>query len=70
MGLAPAHCALIGDADSDLQMARQAGIGLSLGYMAGWNQPPKLTNYHYLIHHWNDLVVKADPKITHNFSSP
>ena len=70
MGLAPAQCALIGDADSDLQMARQAGIGLSLGYMAGWNQPPTLTNYHHLIHHWNDLVVKADPKVTHNFSSP
>ena len=70
MGLDPAQCALIGDADSDLKMARQAGIGLSLGYMAGWNQTPTLTNYHHLIHHWNDLAVKADPKIRHNFSSP
>ncbi|MFL0757738.1 MAG: HAD family hydrolase [Prochlorococcus sp.] len=68
--LAPAQCALIGDADSDLQMARQAGIGISLGFMAGWNQPPILTAHQHLIHHWDDLTVRADTKIPHNFSSP
>ena len=70
IGLAPAQCALIGDADSDLKMARQAGIGISLGFMAGWNQPPTLTAHQHLIHHWNELSVRADTKITHNLSSP
>ncbi len=61
IGLSPYQCALIGDADTDLDMARQAGIGLSIGYTAGWANPPELTKHQYLIHHWNDLSVKATP---------
>ena len=48
---------LIGDADSDLLMARKAGIGLGLGYTAGWEQAPALTEHHQLIHHWDELQV-------------
>lgn len=51
------RCALIGDADSDLLMARDAGVALSLGYVAGWRQPPRLTAHEHLIHHWRNLQV-------------
>ena len=57
LGLRPERCVLIGDADSDLLMARQAGIGLGLGYTAGWEQAPALTEHHQLIHHWDELQV-------------
>ncbi|MCX5945335.1 MAG: HAD-IA family hydrolase [Cyanobacteria bacterium] len=55
------RCALIGDANSDLQMARSAGIPtqLCLGYMAGWSSPPPLAEPHPLIHHWSELAVRA-----------
>ena len=49
LNLQPSRCALIGDADSDLLMARQAGIGLSLGYVAGWRRSPDLTEHEHLI---------------------
>ena len=57
LGLQPSRCALIGDADSDLLMARQAGIGLSLGYVAGWRRSPDLTEHEHLISHWDELQV-------------
>ena len=57
LGLNPRQCALIGDADSDLLMARQAGISHSLGYVAGWQQDPDLTEHEHLITHWNELNV-------------
>ena len=56
--LAPSECALIGDADSDLLMARQSGIGLSLGYTGGWSQIPHLTQHHYLIKSWDELTIR------------
>ncbi len=56
--LDPSQCALIGDADSDLLMARRAGIGCALGYVAGWHRPPDLTSHQYLIHHWQELRVE------------
>jgi phosphoglycolate phosphatase len=61
LGLAVGRCALIGDANSDLQMARAAGIPtqLCLGYMAGWSSPPPLAEPHPLIHHWSELGVLA-----------
>ena len=59
MGLDPSRCALIGDADSDLLMAREAGIGHGLGYVAGWEQSPDLSAHDHLIRHWNELRVVA-----------
>lgn len=56
--LDPSQCALIGDADSDLLMARRAGIGCTLGYVAGWHRTPNLTSHEYLIHHWQELSVE------------
>ncbi len=61
VGLHPSECALIGDADSDLQMARQAGIGIALGYISGWSNPPQLSAHQYLIHHWNELSIDQNP---------
>ncbi len=61
--LVPTECALIGDADSDLLMAKQAGIGLSLGYIAGWSNPPQLTEHQQLIYHWDELSVEKKPKV-------
>ena len=58
LDLDPSQCALIGDADSDLLMARRAGIGSALGYVAGWHRTPDLTSHQYLIHHWQELRVE------------
>lgn len=59
LGLAAEHCLLIGDANSDLRMAVEAGIPphRSLGYTAAWSSPPPLANPHPLIHHWSELGV-------------
>ena len=59
LALKPERCVLIGDADSDLLMARRAGIGLSLGYVAGWTRSPNLTHHEKIISHWEDLEVVA-----------
>ena len=58
LNLKPSQCALIGDADSDLLMARRAGIGYALGYVAGWHRTPDLTAHQHLIHHWPELKVE------------
>ena len=59
LGVAAARCALIGDANSDLQMAVAAGIPhqLALGYTAAWSSPPPLAEPHPLIHHWQELSL-------------
>ena len=57
LNLQPSRCVLIGDADSDLLMARQAGVGLCLGYTAGWANAPSLCEHQQLIGHWNELQV-------------
>ena len=55
------HCALIGDANSDLRMAVAAGIPhqRALGYTAAWSSPPPLAEPPPLIHHWDELTVLA-----------
>lgn len=57
LGVEASASALIGDADSDLQMAQAAGMPLALGYLAGWRTPPTLKPGHPLIHHWSELKV-------------
>ena len=57
LGVAADRCALIGDANSDLRMARAAGVPVVLGYRAGWKQPPPLDPDVPLIHHWRELTV-------------
>ena len=55
--LNPEDCALIGDSDSDLLMAQQAGIPIVLGYSGGWKIPPILTYQDHLFHNWEELSI-------------
>jgi phosphoglycolate phosphatase len=59
LGVEPARCALIGDANSDLLMARQAGVGVVLGYVAGWRTPPPLDPSFPRLGHWADLEARC-----------
>jgi len=60
LGVQPGRCALIGDADSDLRMARAAGVPVVIGYRAGWEQPPELEPGWPELHHWDELEAAAD----------
>jgi phosphoglycolate phosphatase len=59
LGVAVERCALIGDANSDLRMARQAGVPVVLGYGAGWTMAPPLDPSFACLSHWNELEVRA-----------
>ena len=52
------ECALIGDSDTDLKMAKAAGVAVAIGYTAGWGNPPLLYEHDHLINHWNELSFK------------
>jgi phosphoglycolate phosphatase len=52
---------LIGDAETDLQMAQDAGIGCVLGYLGGWQIRPELTGTKHQFEHWNELELEAAP---------
>ena len=54
--LEPSECILIGDSDSDLRMAREAGIGIAAGYVSGWEIQPNLKFHQNLISDWNDIT--------------
>jgi len=56
LGLAPAQCGMIGDAEDDLRMAAAAGLGWSLAYTGGWDPAPVLTGSHGHIQHWDQLT--------------
>jgi phosphoglycolate phosphatase len=57
LGVEPRHCLLIGDANSDLLMARRAGLGQALGYLAGWRSPPPLDASFPHLRGWHELEV-------------
>jgi phosphoglycolate phosphatase len=57
LGVPPHECALIGDANSDLHMARSAGVALAMGYTGGWRQPVALAAPYPQLHHWRELSV-------------
>ena len=59
LGVAVEHCALIGDANSDLRMAQLAGVPVVLGYGAGWSSPPPLDPAVPCLSHWGELEVRA-----------
>ena len=54
-------CALIGDANSDLRMAREAGVAVILGYTAAWSQRPPLDPSFLQLHHWRELELAPWP---------
>ena len=59
--LEPSNCALIGDAETDLQMAVAAGVGVVVGYRGGWSTHPNLPSAHHLMDHWPELTLEANP---------
>ena len=62
LGVAVRRCALIGDANSDLRMARAAGVPVVLGYTAGWRLPPPLDPDFAQLQHWQELTVQPEPQ--------
>jgi phosphoglycolate phosphatase len=58
LGVGAEACALIGDANSDLRMARAAGLPVVLGYTAAWSQRPPLDPSFLQLHHWNELDLR------------
>lgn len=59
LGVAAECCALVGDANSDLRMARAAGVPVVLGYRAGWRRPVALDGSFLQLDHWQELAVMA-----------
>jgi phosphoglycolate phosphatase len=59
LGIPPSACALIGDAASDLRMAKTAGVQVALGYRSGWRRPPGLDPGSVCLEHWDELEAVA-----------
>ncbi|MBM5802282.1 MAG: HAD-IA family hydrolase, partial [Cyanobacteria bacterium K_DeepCast_35m_m2_023] len=59
LGVPARRCALIGDANSDLRMARAAGVAVVLGYTAAWSTPPPLDGDFAQVADWHELQVLA-----------
>ena len=57
LGVSPSECALIGDANSDLYMARAAGVSIILGYCSGWRRPLDLDPSFPQLQHWDQLSL-------------
>ena len=59
MNFTPSDCALISDADTDLRMAKEAGITIVVGFNGGWQTPPVLTEKKFLIEKLNELKIHS-----------
>ncbi len=59
MNFNPSDCALISDADTDLKMAKEAGIPIVVGFNGGWETPPTLTEKRFLIEKLNELKIHS-----------
>jgi len=60
LGVSPSECALIGDANSDLYMARKAGVGVIMGYCSGWHRPLDLDPSFPHLQHWDQLSLAPE----------
>ncbi|MFN9547769.1 MAG: HAD family hydrolase [Cyanobacteriota bacterium] len=69
LGVAPSSCALIGDANSDLRMARAAGVAVVIGYRGGWRRPVALEKDYPWLDHWRELLVAEGGKPAHGVST-
>ncbi len=58
INLEPVECALISDADTDLQMAKKAKVPLAIGYIGGWKNPPILEEHQFILRDWDKLKVQ------------
>lgn len=61
LSVEPANCALIGDAETDLQMAVDAGVEVVVGYRGGWSTHPRLPSARHVMDNWQELTLEADP---------
>ena len=59
MNFNPSECALISDADTDLRMAKKAGIPVVIGFNGGWKNPPTLNEKRFLIEKLNELKIHS-----------
>ncbi len=59
LGVSPGRSALIGDSNSDLRMARHAGVAVVLAYGAGWLRPPELDPSFPRIGHWDEVGIES-----------
>ena len=57
MNFNPSECALISDADTDLRMAKKAGVPVVIGFNGGWKIPPTLNEKTFLIEKLNELKI-------------
>ena len=57
INLNPSQCVLIGDAETDLKMSKEAKIELTLGFVGGWSTAPKLKAQQHLIYNWDELTT-------------
>ena len=57
MNFNPSECALISDADTDLRMAKKAGVPVVIGFNGGWKIPPTLNEKRFLIEKLNELKI-------------
>ena len=60
MNLNPSDCALISDADTDLKMAKDADIPITIGFTGGWKNPPTLTEKKFIIEKLNELNIQIN----------
>ena len=59
MNFNPSECALISDADTDLRMAKKAGVPVVIGFNGGWKIPPTLNEKRFLIEKLNELKIDS-----------
>ena len=59
MNFNPEDCALVSDADTDLRMAKDAGISIVVGFNGGWVNPPNLNEKKFLIERLNELKIHS-----------
>ena len=60
MNLNPSKCALISDANTDLRMAKEAEIQITIGFTGGWENSPNLTETRFLIEKLNELSIQIN----------
>ncbi len=58
MKINPSDCALISDADTDLEMAKEADIPIIIGFTGGWKNPPNITEKQFIIEKLNELKIQ------------
>ena len=56
----PSECALISDANTDLKMAKEAGLPIILGFTGGWKTPPTLSEQQFIIEKLNELKTQIN----------